>query len=391
MGKKLRDISYGYLDLNCPNGQCYGVLAVYRICFATSIFHLLMCIGMYGVKSSQDWRSGIQNGYWAFKWLAWAGLIVLAFFLPNGFIMGWGHYINMPGATVFILIQLILLIDFAYSISETLLAWWEESDDQRYLGLLLALTGISYIATITITGFMYAWFGKADCKLNQFFITFNLILMIITSGVSIAPAVQEVNPKSGLAQASMVAIYSTYLIASALSSEPSDPNGGVCNPMIEQGQTQTTSVLMGIQYLTPGSLFTFLALSYSATRAAETFTYSTESEPLMGSHLNAAVESGALPMSSLNGGDNSKYPQDDEQDGVLYNYSFFHFVFLIAAMYLAMLITNWDSVIFTEDDLAVVGKSMVAAWVKVVSSWLVLLIYLWTVVAPIVLPDRNWD
>lgn len=111
----------------------------------------------------------------------------------------------------------------------------------------------------------------------------------------------------------------------------------------------------------------------------------------MGSHLNAAVESGALPMSSLNAREEGKYPQDDEQDGVLYNYSFFHFVFLIAAMYLAMLITNWDSVVFTKDDLAVVGKSMVAAWVKVVSSWLVLLIYLWTVIAPVVLPDRNWD
>ena len=36
----------------------------------------------------------------------------------------------------------------------------------------------------------------------------------------------------------------------------------------------------------------------------------------------------------------SSNDHDDEQDGVQYSYSFFHFVFAIAAMYLAMLLTN---------------------------------------------------
>ena len=91
---------------------------------------------MWGVQSSQEWRAKIQNGYWAFKWLAWAALIVLAFFLPNQFITGWGKYVNMPGATLFILIQVILLIDFAYTVSETLLGWWEDTDDRKYIGKL---------------------------------------------------------------------------------------------------------------------------------------------------------------------------------------------------------------------------------------------------------------
>lgn len=37
-GKKLEEVSHGYLHLDCPEGTCYGVLAVYRICFASSIF-----------------------------------------------------------------------------------------------------------------------------------------------------------------------------------------------------------------------------------------------------------------------------------------------------------------------------------------------------------------
>ncbi len=83
---------------------------------------------------------------------------------------------------------------------------------------------------------------------------------MITSALSIIPAVQEVNPKSGLAQSAMVAIYATYLVASAISSEPtSDPNvSSICNPLEQQGKTETTTVFLG-------SLFTFLVLVYSTS------------------------------------------------------------------------------------------------------------------------------
>ncbi len=68
----------------------------------------------------------------------------------------------MPGATIFILIQVVLLIDFAYSVSETLLGWWEDTEDRRYIGLLLFLTATCYVASIVVTVFMYIWFGAPE-------------------------------------------------------------------------------------------------------------------------------------------------------------------------------------------------------------------------------------
>ena len=59
-------------------------------------------------------------------------------------------------------------------------------------------------------------------------------------------------------------------------------------------------------------------------------------------------------------------------------------------MYLAMLLTNWDTVSKVDSDYRV-GKSMTAVWVKVVSSWCVLILYLWTLIAPLVVPDRSWE
>ncbi|KAJ3088283.1 hypothetical protein HK102_009120 [Quaeritorhiza haematococci] len=297
----------------------------------------------------------------------------------------------MPGAGIFVLIQIILLIDFAYTFSEGLLERWESTEDKRWLVVLVIITFGAFAAAITLTVLMYVWFGGTSCQLNLFFITFNLILCAFAALVSIAPRVQEVNPKSGLAQSAMVTIYATYLIASAITSEPpnpDEPDVNLCNPLNASGRTQTTTIVLG-------SIFTFLALSYSTSRAATQGNVLTSNaddamplvtdQPRRGpsGHLYQAIESGAIKANDDDDDDDEHggsgwgggYPADDEKDGVQYSYSFFHFIFLIAAMYLAMLLTNWNTVTLVSGDFATVGKSMGAVWVKVVSSWIVLTLY----------------
>ncbi len=65
----------------------------------------------------------------------------------------------MPGAMIFLLIQIILLIDFAYSVSESLLARWEDEGDQKSIGFLLAITFGAYIGAIVLTGLLFGYFG----------------------------------------------------------------------------------------------------------------------------------------------------------------------------------------------------------------------------------------
>lgn len=68
-------------DVQCH--EVVGYLAVYRIQFAVVMFFLLLAIVMIGVKSSRDPRSGIQNGFWFFKFLILIGAIIGAFFIPK--------------------------------------------------------------------------------------------------------------------------------------------------------------------------------------------------------------------------------------------------------------------------------------------------------------------
>ena len=45
---------------------------------------MLMAAIMIGVKSTEDPRGGIQNGFWGIKYLIIIGSMVGAFFIPNG-------------------------------------------------------------------------------------------------------------------------------------------------------------------------------------------------------------------------------------------------------------------------------------------------------------------
>ena len=75
-------------DVDCK--ALIGYDAVYRVEFGTVMFFLLLALIMIGVKSSRDGRSGIQNGFWAIKFVILIGIIVGAFFIPKSddFIQG---------------------------------------------------------------------------------------------------------------------------------------------------------------------------------------------------------------------------------------------------------------------------------------------------------------
>ncbi|KAF9938162.1 hypothetical protein BGZ67_000425 [Mortierella alpina] len=411
--KQLESVTHGYLKLNCEDASCYGKIGVQRVGFALALFHCILGALLIGVHDSRSKRAAIQNGWWGPKVIVWIALVIASFFIPTGFIMSYGNYTALMGAGIFILFGLILLVDFAHTWSETCIAKWEVSDTNKWQFILVGSTMIMYLGAIILTGIMYGFFASSGCGLNIFFITFNLILAMVVTAVGIMPAVQEANPKSGLAQSSMVVIYCTYLILSAVANEPEGDTN--CNPLSKARGTRRTSMLMG-------AIFTFLAVAYSTSRAATQGGKATinngdyaplnsdSAVPLISSGPNsssmrrsdallAAVESGALPVSALDeddaeDDDDTEYDaRDDEKNGCQYNYTFFHLIFALAAMYIAMVLTNWNTFAKDEgqDGMVYIGQSWAAVWVKVASSWICYGIYAFSLLAPIAFPDRFMD
>ena len=112
--------------------EVVGYLAVYRVCFAVTLFFIAMAAIMIGVKSSHDPRSGIQNGFWGLKYLVVIGATVGAFFIKDGSFGQVWMYFGMIGAFLFILIQLILIVDFAHTWAESWFRKYEESESKGW-------------------------------------------------------------------------------------------------------------------------------------------------------------------------------------------------------------------------------------------------------------------
>ncbi|KAF7914506.1 uncharacterized protein EAF01_000912 [Botrytis porri] len=402
---KLQGLTLDYMKISCPEGECYGWVAVHRINFALGIFHLIMASMLLGVNSSKNPRAAIQNGFWGPKIIAWLGLIVLSFLIPDGFFLVWGNYIAFTGSTLFLLLGLILLVDLAHTWAEYCLEQIEAYDSRAWRGILIGSTLGMYACSLAMTIVQYIFFAGAGCSMNQTAITLNLIFLVIVSVVSVHPMVQEFNPRAGLAQSAMVAIYCTYLTMSAVSMEPDTKH---CNPLIRAQGTRTTSIIIG-------AIVTMLTVAYTTTRAAtqgvalggkgkrivlpeddehDLVTQQPDSRREMrAAALRQAVEEGSLPADALldddDESDSGNTAKDDERTSTQYSYALFHVIFFLATTWVATLLTmNMDEYTDGNTSFAPVGRTYWASWVKIISSWVCYGIYTWTLIAPVVLPDR---
>lgn len=111
--------------------------------------------------------------------------------------------------------------------------------------------------------------------------------------------------------------------------------------------------------------------------------------------LRQAVEEGSLPAEALLDDDDDdvsdagKHGKDDERGSTQYSYALFHVIFFLATAWVATLLTmNFEEEKTKNADFLPVGRTYAASWVKIVSSWVCYGIYTWTLVAPVVLPDR---
>jgi len=370
--------------------DCFSALSVDRLMFGFSMFHLFLGLLMIGVKSSSDPRMSIQDGFWPIKFLLLAGMIVGSFFIPNEFFVYY-DWIAFSGAIIFILIQLILLLDFAHSWSEN---WTDklkkreiESDGTNgWLYALLFATFTMYAITLTMDILLYVYFASgSDCKLNAFFVTMTMLVCILFSLASISPYIQERNPKASLLPSSIVTFYATYLVWSAIMSEPTD---NVCNGWKTSAATNV-SILMG-------AAITLVAVSYSTIKAAMSHKdlMGTSSSSAAGKTTEALLadekEKAKEVKKEEDEDEDDQGIEDDEKEGPTYNYTFFHFVFLLGAMYMSELISNWSVIKQDDNNNIAVDTGMVSVWMKIASGWVVMLLYIWTLIAPILFPDREW-
>nr|XP_026236884.1 serine incorporator 1 [Urocitellus parryii] len=219
---------------------------------------------------------------------------------------------------------------------------------------LLSATALNYLLSlVAIVLFFVYYTHPASCSENKAFISVNMLLCIGASIMSILPKIQESQPRSGLLQSSVITIYTMYLTWSAMTNEP----GMFCF-----------------------YLFNFSDIRTSNNSQVNKLTLTSDESTLI-------EDGGARSDGSLEDGDDVHRAIDNERDGVTYSYSFFHFMLFLASLYIMMTLTNW----YRYEPSHAMKSQWTAVWVKISSSWIGIVLYVWTLVAPLVLTNRDFD
>eukprot|EP00795_Rhopilema_esculentum_P005916 gene5916-11258_t len=128
-------------------------------------------------------------------------------------------------------------------------------------------------------------------------------------------------PRSGLLQASLVSMFAVYLTFSAVSREPLKKENDGSTLLCGQGLSTVHKANNAMTSV--GIIIAVITIMYASAKGA-----SSPDE----SSAGIGHEEDQKPVQKV---------VDDEESGVKYSYSLFHFVYFLGVLYIMMTLTNW--------------------------------------------------
>lgn len=387
----------------CCEDTCGGVFAVYRFSFALALFFALMILCTVGTSRA---GAGMHRGFWIAKgarvsrppsrplplpspprlpclptpprrpppaFLA-VGLLVTTLWVDNSFLAGYRE-VARYASFLFLGMQILLLIDFGYTWNEKWLEYEALGNCEGCCNWRLAIISCSVFLYLSALGMwiaQYAMFASEGCPAQTSLITLTLLVTVSLTIVSCS----KLAPHGTILTSAVVTAYATFLCFSALASHP-DPH---CNPRANEGGP--SDLLVGL--LVAGISIGVTANSATGSKAAilgNTSTSSTE--------LTTTLEDGTPK-------DTGAAPAADDDDGSSYgaeSWWYYHTMMVACSMYMSMLLTDWSHLpaeqngvpaisLLEQDRASRYGVDLGSFWVKIVSQWVCLLMYAWTLLAP---------
>ena len=273
----------------------------------------------------------------------------------------------------------------------------EAGSGRKWLGAILFSCAAMFTVSLVGVCVMFATFS--GCGTNNAFISITLILILLMT------AAQMSGEEGSLLGSATVSLWATFLCYSAVAKNPDSE----CNPAV--GEKDNLGIVLSLGT----TLISMMWTGYSWT-AADKFVRNNEdkdaNEPTIAGNSAPGDESanrrvtGVVTGSNYGAATDSETPRptavgeldtEDSEDEAAKNdprrlgNSWKLNVMLAAiACWMAMSLTSWGE-IASEGTLANPQVGRVGMWIIVGSQWVVLTLYLWTLVAPRLFPDRDFS
>ncbi|KAG8495605.1 hypothetical protein CXB51_013315 [Gossypium anomalum] len=337
---------------NCQGGRgCLGAEGVLRA------FYFVMFLSTAGNSRMYNCRDSWHSGWWSAKIGLWIALTVTSFLVPTFIVQIYGEIAHF-GAGVFLLVQLVSVISFITWLNDCCQS--EKTAERCHIHVMLLATA-AYIICIFGIIMMYIWYApEPSCLLNIFFITWTLVLLQLMTSVSLHPKIN-----SGFLTPGLMGLYVVFICWCAIRSEPA---GESCNRKAEaSNKTDWLTIIV-------------IFLSFKIYRGFLTESFVVALLAMVIATFSTGIDSQCFQLQF------SK-KEARAEEAVPYGYGFFHFVFATGAMYFAMLLIGWNTHHTIKRWTIDVGWT--STWVRIVNEWLAVCVYLWMLVAPVILKWRQ--
>ncbi|KAL3660181.1 hypothetical protein V7S43_014712 [Phytophthora oleae] len=358
--------------------NCVGNQLVYRISFSLGCFFALTALLSCAVAKGCDNVCCML----LFQLPFYVGILLASLFIPNDFFDGYVDIARVSSA-LFIILQIVIILDSTYSLRDYLLDKMDEADgddDARqallsssfdsqedgaktlWEGAYLALVVVCMALSIVGLALMYMHY--AVCDQNVLFISITLLSAVVLTALSVVAWVN-----AGLLPAAVVSLYLVFLCYQTVRANPS------ASPTDEKLQEPSAVVL--------NSLVAAFAVTWTSWRTSATSTvFFGSSSKLKQPQDVEEEEDEELASIGLTSAHLTEAQRGVE---VVPEYQF-HVLMILASLYVAMVLTNWGSFDGSSSN----DDAIVTMWVKAISQWVASGLFLWTLVAPAVFPDREF-
>jgi hypothetical protein len=342
--------------------------AVFRMSFILVLFHLLILL--ICLTRSQI-AAVFHDGWWSFKFILVLASFIASFYIDNRFFEGYVVFVRIT-SVFFLIYQGICILSLSYVINNAVVSYWAESEGSCAGVMLIVFTVIIYALDLVFLIFQFIWFK--GCAFNIIILCVTILFGIIFT-VLVALKTRE---DSSILTNAFVMSYALFLSWSAMASRPNDS----CNPFL--GSSSNTLYQIGL-----GLLFTLIALfSISMITKGDS---DDNKAPAMTSPLVENEEDdeevGDIPQvgkESVTGEEAHVFP-------ITWPTIFFHILMMFASAYYGVLMTNWGNARIHDSYTDVFEANNFSFWIKIVSQWGCFAIYTFSLVAPMLFPDRDFS
>jgi len=369
--------------------QCSGHSGTYRAASSALLFFVLAAAAAY-------FKPTANREAWTAKIFLFLCLNVVTLFIPNeplfSLIM---VNIFRVGAVFFIILQQIIFVDVAHNLNESWVAKADKADleegeemGKKWLVALLTLCALLFTSSIVAIGLLFRYFG--GCGVNIAFITVTLLVGLIST------VIQLFGEEASLLASACVFSYATYLCYVSVSQNPNM----ACNPAL--ADSNAANIVIGVGLTVISLLWT--GWSYTAgdrvgEKREERVVVGDEVDrdiPINESVSGIVVDANETQVETVSGivleTDNYGSMSENEEsttDTFSLSWKLNIMLCLITCWY-AVALTAWG-VVEIGSNSANPSVGRVSMWMITSSQWLMQMLYLWTLTAPRLFPDRDFS